>query len=106
MCGLREARSNVLKNTTHLTDARSHDVDAERREQELDETGKPVVRESDWDDAEARAQGRLGTAVSKFEDGLAREKSRASDLDDLFDRASEKALGEDDDRVEDDESEA
>ena len=61
-----------------------------RRETELDETGKPILRESDWDDATSRVEGRLSTAIDKFDAGLSREQNREKDLDDLFRKASEK----------------
>jgi len=72
-------------------DARTGKVVTWRRKQELDETGKPVLRESDWDEASGRVEGRLAEAGDKFEQGLAREKTRETDLDDLFKKASDKA---------------
>lgn len=67
------------------------------RPEELDETGKPVTKESDWNAANARVEGRLSTAADKFDEGLARERGRERDLDDLFRQASEK-LEDDDER--------
>ena len=61
-----------------------------RRAEELDETGKPVLREEDWEAAASRVESRLGAAGGKFEESLQREKSREQDLDDLFKKASEK----------------
>ncbi len=72
-------------------DARSGKVVTWSRRQDVDETGKTVVRESDWDDASGRVAGRLSTAEQVFEQGLAKEKNRGNDLDDLFRKASDKA---------------
>ncbi|HGY92168.1 MAG TPA: hypothetical protein ENK43_13445 [Planctomycetes bacterium] len=60
------------------------------RATELDETGKPKVREEDWEQATSRVEGRLGSAADKFDASLDREKKRASDLDALFEKAKEK----------------
>ena len=62
-----------------------------REPTELDPTGKPILREKDWDDAAGKVKGRLDGAVDKFDQSLAKEKSRAQDLDDLFLKAKEKA---------------
>lgn len=61
-----------------------------RKKGEVDETGKPVVREGDWSAASDRVSKRLGAAGDKFDDSLRRERSRAEDLDDLFRRAKDK----------------
>jgi len=61
-----------------------------RKQGEVDETGKPVLRESDWTAASERVGKRLGTAEDRFEQGLTREKTREQDLDDLFRRANDK----------------
>ena len=71
-------------------DLRTGKVMKWRRETEFDETGKPIVRESDWDDAAGRVKNRRRTAGDKFDSGLAREKSRERDLDDLFSKAKDK----------------
>jgi len=71
-----------------------------RRPEELDETGKPVLTESDWEDASKRVAGRMGQAQDRFEDGLSREKSRESDLDDLFKKAKDKLRKRDEERPE------
>jgi hypothetical protein len=71
-------------------DARTGTVLRWRRKEELDETGKPIVRESDWRAASERVGKRLGTATDRFEQGLSREKGRADDLDELFRKANEK----------------
>ncbi len=78
-------------------DARSGKVVSWRRKQDVDETGKTVIRESDWDDASGRVAERLSTAEQGFEQGLAKEKNRGSDLDDLFKKASDKARRRPDD---------
>jgi len=76
---------------SHLdVDLRTGKVMKWRRETELDETGKPIVRESDWDEAAVRVKDRMGTATDKFDAGLSREKERVRDLDDLFDKAKDK----------------
>ncbi len=61
-----------------------------RRKAEVDETGKPKVREEDWTGAAERVQQRTSSAAEKFDAGLTREKERERDLDDLFQKASEK----------------
>ena len=71
-----------------------------RRPEELDETGKPVLTESDWADANKRVANRMGEAQDRFEDGLSREKSRESDLDDLFKKAKDKLHKRSEDRPE------
>ena len=60
------------------------------RPEELDETGKPVVSETDWAEANQRVAQRKEKAADLFEAGLAREKSREKDLDDLFKKAKDK----------------
>lgn len=54
---------------------------------------------ADFDSLSERVAGRLGGAVDKFDENLAREKRRTQDLDDLFRRANEK-LREGDDEPE------
>lgn len=71
-------------------DTRTGHVVRWSRETELDETGKPKLRESDWDDASQKVSGRLGSAEDKFDSNLAREKSREKDLDELFRKAKKK----------------
>ena len=61
-----------------------------RKKAELDEAGKPVLREEDWEAVNERVAGRLDTAVDKFDASLAKEKRRGDDLDELFRKASEK----------------
>jgi len=60
------------------------------KKSELDESGKPRVRESDWSQANQRVNQRLGGAADKFDESLGREKTRGQDLDDLFKKASDK----------------
>jgi hypothetical protein len=57
---------------------------------EQDESGKPVLRESDWSAASERVSKRLGSATDKFDQSLTKEKGRAKDLDELFRKASDK----------------
>jgi hypothetical protein len=71
-------------------DVRTAKVVRWRKQGETDETGKPVLRESDWSAASERVSRRLGTAGDKFDESLTREKKRAQDLDDLFRKANEK----------------
>jgi hypothetical protein len=61
-----------------------------RKAGETDETGKPVLRDSDWGTATDKVSKRLGAAADKFDESVSREKSRERDLDDLFRKASEK----------------
>lgn len=81
-CPCCESRLEVDSRTGHIL--------RWRRKEELDETGKPVLTEEDWGQANQRVSGRLDTATDKFEEGLAREQSRGRDLDDLFSKANEK----------------
>ena len=67
-----------------------------RKKGESDESGKPVLRESDWQAAADRVGKRLSSATDKFDDSLGREKRREKDLDDLFRKASEKLERKDD----------
>ena len=62
--------------------------------QEQDEGGKQLPH--DFDQVQKRVEGRLGTALDKFDGNLAREKRRGRDLDDLFEKANEKLKEEDD----------
>jgi hypothetical protein len=60
------------------------------RATETDESGKPVVRESDWGTASERVSKRMGAAADKFDESLQREQTRSRDLDELFRKASKK----------------
>jgi hypothetical protein len=71
-------------------DVRTAQVVRWRRQGETDETGKPVLRESDWSAASERVGKRMGSAGDKFDESLSREKRRSEDLDELFRKANEK----------------
>ncbi len=74
-------------------DVRTRKVMRWSKKEELDSTGKPVVRAEDWDNAFDRVAKRQDSATDKFDDALSREKSREKDLDDLFRKAKEKLDG-------------
>lgn len=76
--------------STLEVDVRTGTVVRWRRKGEIDETGKPVVRESDWTAASERVGQRSSSAAERFEQGLSREKAREKDLDDLFRKAKDK----------------
>jgi len=78
-------------------DVRTSTVVRWRRKGEVDETGKPVLWESDWVSASDRVGRRLDSASERFEAGLSKEKRRTQDLDDLFRKAKEKLEPRDDD---------
>lgn len=61
---------------------------------ELDETGKPVLKEERWDEALGRVSGRERSSGDKFDQALSKEQRRAEDLDELFRKAREKLRGE------------
>ena len=71
-------------------DVRTAKVVRWRKKGESDETGKPVLRESDWSAASEKVGKRLGEADDKFDQSLSREKRRTQDLDELFRKANEK----------------
>ena len=71
-------------------DVRTGKVVRSRKKGEQDETGKPVMRESDWTAASERVSQRMGSAGDKFDQSLSKEKGRAKDLDELFRKASDK----------------
>lgn len=71
-------------------DARTGKLVRWAKKAELDEQGKPRVRESDWSSASERVRDRLGSAADKFDQSLSREKTRGKDLDELFRKANEK----------------
>lgn len=64
--------------------------------EEASPEGKPVARPEDWDRASGRVLGRLSAAEDKFDEGLTRERRRATDLDDMFRRANERLRRDDD----------
>ncbi len=77
---------------TRITvDVRTRKLLRSRPPKELDESGKPKVGQKDWDQITSNVEGRLGKAADMFEDGLAKEKTREQDLDDLFRKAQDKA---------------
>lgn len=78
-------------------DVRSGNVVRWNRATEVDETGKPILKEEDWAEANKKVGSRLDTAADAFESGLSKELNREKDLDDLFDKASEKAKRKPDD---------
>lgn len=57
---------------------------------EVDETGKPVLDESRWDEATDRVEHRTETAQDKLESAITAERDKESRLDDLFDKARKK----------------
>lgn len=61
-----------------------------RTAQETDEFGKPKVNLDRWDAAASKVKGRDDDAGGRLDDALAKEKERADQLDDLFDRAKRK----------------
>lgn len=71
-------------------DVRTASIVRWRKKGELDETGKPVLREGDWSAASERVSKRLGSAGDKFDESLSREKKRTQDLEELFRKAHEK----------------
>lgn len=76
-------------------DVRTSKVLRWNREGEVDPSGKPKVSEEDWHSATGRVESRLSSAEDVFDAGLAREKNRSRDLDELFRDANQKSLGED-----------
>lgn len=88
--------------TRILVDVRTERIMRTLRPEQLDDAGKPVVQEADWDDALGRVQERELQGLDKLTDALEREKNKTNHLDELFQRAQEK-LEEDDDTDVDDE---
>ena len=60
----------------------------------VDETGKPVLDEGRWDEANRKVAGRRQASLDKFEAALGKEQRREKDLDELFEKARRKARGE------------
>ena len=79
-------------------DVRTEKVVRWQRPEELDASGKPKVKASDWDTASQRVSDRMGGAADKLEAALDREKTRGRDLDSLFEQLKERS---DDDEDED-----
>ncbi len=80
-----------------VIDVRTQTVLSHRRAEQLDEAGKPRVDEGDWNNALDRVRERSDDAPSKLDAALERERGRARNLDDLFERAREKLSEPDDD---------
>jgi len=79
-----------------LIDVRTGQLLRTLRAEEVDEKGKPVVSERDWDDALGKVRGRQQTREGKLDEALDRERDKERRLDDLFRKAREK-LGSGDD---------
>ena len=73
-----------------LVDVRTGQLLRTLRPEEIDDKGKPVVSERDWDEALGRVEGRQQSRESKLEEALGRERDKESRLDDLFRKAREK----------------
>jgi len=80
-----------------LVDVRTGQLLRTLRPEEIDDKGKPVVSERDWDDALGRVQGRQQSRESKLDEALGRERDKESRLDDLFRKAREKLDSGDED---------
>ncbi|MEZ6015409.1 MAG: hypothetical protein R3F49_09870 [Planctomycetota bacterium] len=76
--------------STLVIDVRTRTVLKHAPPQQVDETGKLILDPARWDQASARVQGRTNKATDAFDAALAKEHSRARDLDDLFDKARKK----------------
>ena len=59
--------------------------------EELDEAGRPVVREERWQEVRDRALGRRAEASDRFDEALRKEQNREAELDELFRKARKKA---------------
>ena len=77
-------------------DLRTEKVVRWQRPEELDASGKPKVKASDWDSANTRVSTRLGGAEDKLDAALDRERTRGKDLDSLFEALKEGADEEED----------
>ncbi len=71
-------------------DTRTGGVTRWKKKDELDASGKRVLRDSDWDDAAKRALNRREGATGRFDASLDKERGRERDLDDLFDQSNKK----------------
>jgi len=76
-------------------DTRAGSITRWKRKDQLDSSGKRVLRESDWDDAASRAKERKSGAMEKFDSSLNKERGREKDLDDLFDQSNMKKRKQD-----------
>lgn len=61
--------------------------------EKVDETGKLVLDEERWGEANEKVSGRRAAAQDKFSSALGKERTREQDLDDLFEQAKRKANG-------------
>ncbi|MEM9380359.1 MAG: hypothetical protein AAGB93_10465 [Planctomycetota bacterium] len=73
-----------------LVDVRTQTVLRHTPKVSLDEFGKPVQDGARWDAANQTVQERKSRGTDAFDAALDREKSRARDLDDLFQKAKGK----------------
>ena len=73
-----------------LVDVRTGQILRTRKATPLDEAGRPVGSQGDWNEALGRVQGRKEGGQSKLDAALDREKRREQDLDDLFKRAKKR----------------
>lgn len=74
-----------------LIDVRTQSVLRHSTPDRLDEFGKPVRGDtSKWDAAQERIDRAKNRGTDAFDEALGREKKRAGDLDDLFERARAK----------------
>lgn len=71
-------------------DARGGSVLRWKRKDELDASGKRVLRESDWEDASKRARQRREGALDKFDASLRKERGREQELDERFDQSKQR----------------
>ena len=71
-------------------DVRTRKIVTWHRAGEVDRKGKPIVTKEDWNAAEGKVQNRLAAGEDRFDANLSREKTRGRDLDDLFEKMSEK----------------
>lgn len=85
-CPACQARLDVDVRTEKVVRWRAEGVPAEPGE---------AAEQRGFDALTRRVEGRLGSALDKFDDNLEREKRRGKDLDDLFRRASEKLKDDD-----------
>jgi len=73
-----------------LVDVRTGQLLRTLRPEEIDEKGKPVVSERDWDEALGRVKGRAQTRDGKLDEALSRERDKEDRLEELFRKAREK----------------
>lgn len=77
-------------------DVRTGKVMRWAKPRDLDEMGKPALREEGWDDALSKVSGREQQSHDRFDSALRKEQTREQDLDDLFRKSHEKARDPDD----------